>query len=185
MEEEHRECSPSFPSLSFMMSPQLAPGSQTYISLHDANFYRIQHETLRNGSQHSGKIFFHPKIKVRLGQRQIEEHEECLSKSSELFNRLPEIIFCPGLISSLLPFFSSPSSALAEASLQAKFPPVSNPNAPVPHFPADMMRNSMEKVKGQLGAVPGLQNTATAGNGLPENVHPSQRHSSDVLEMIH
>lgn len=43
----------------------------------------------------------------------------------------------------------------------------------------------MEKVKGQLGAVPGLQNTATAGNGLPESVHPSQRQSSDVLEMIH
>lgn len=43
----------------------------------------------------------------------------------------------------------------------------------------------MEKVKGQLGAIPGLENTATAGNGLPENVHPSQRQPSDVLEMIH
>lgn len=40
----------------------------------------------------------------------------------------------------------------------------------------------MEKVKGQVGAVPGLQNTATAGNGLPENVHPSQRQASDVLD---
>lgn len=32
----------------------------------------------------------------------------------------------------------------------------------------------MEKVKGQDGAMPGLENTTTAGNGLPENVHPSR-----------
>lgn len=43
----------------------------------------------------------------------------------------------------------------------------------------------MEKVKGQDGAMPGLQNIAPAGNGLPENVPPSQRQSSDVLEIIH
>lgn len=120
------------------------------------------------------KYSFTPKLKLGQGQTQTEKHEERLSESSELFNRLPEIISCPGLISSLLPFFPSPFSALAEASLQVSIPPVSNPNTPVPHFPADMMGNSMEKVKSQVGAMPGLQNTATAGNGLPENVHPSQ-----------
>lgn len=112
------------------------------------------------------KYSFTPNLKLGQGQTQTEEHEERLSKSSGVFDRLPEIISCPGLISSLLPFFPSPFPALAEASLQANIPPVSNPNTSVPHFPADTMRNSMEKVKGQVGAVPVLQNTATAGNGL-------------------